>query len=111
MEINNATDEMYLEIGKQLVGEHDAALPLTHSQYIERGKKWFEKKISTFQETICNNEPIKKVFTENSEEKALIMAIADLIASATMGVSPITVATLVVKIGADKFCSTYWKNK
>jgi hypothetical protein len=42
---------------------------------------------------------------DNQDLEALVLAIADLVAGVCLGVSPVTVSVLLVKIGLKKLCS------
>ncbi|MEH1833141.1 MAG: hypothetical protein V7L29_13955 [Nostoc sp.] len=96
---------LYLEIGRELGGKQ--ALPSDRDTLFALASAWMKKKRSQFQSAICNNQNIKDLFKkyEKQEQRVdLILAIGDLIAGITIGVSPLTVSALIVKEGYESLC-------
>lgn len=104
--INLNEDDILELIGIDLANSEKNAFPLSKHQLIQKAKTWFYGREKILQETICNNELIIKYIKDNDTAN-LITAIADLIVSVTHGVSPITVAHLIVKKGLTIFCEKH----
>lgn len=74
---------------------------------IAKGKEVVSKQINIIKESICSNDYITKLAESKSYEDKVILvsAIADLIAATVIGISPITVAALLVKQGVPSLCN------
>lgn len=98
-------DGLLLEIGSDL--DRKSILPRKPSEIIEIADIWFKKKRNQFATIVCGNEKIKRLQDSSNEVNQnvfLAAAVADLISGAITGVSPITVAVLIVKKGLDSIC-------
>lgn len=93
-------DDLYESLGKHLTMRQ--AFPLTKPQQVERGKQWFTAKLTTLRTNICPKVP--QILTKDSDEKTLILSIGDIIATVVIGVPPLVVSALIVKIGVKTFC-------
>jgi hypothetical protein len=93
-------DELFESLGRHLTARQ--AFPLTKSQMVERGQQWFKAKMALFRTYICPKVP--QILAQDSDEKTVILSIADIIANAVIGVPPLMVAALIVKIGVKTFC-------
>ena len=93
-------DDLFESLGKHLTARQ--AFPLTKLQMVERGKQWFTAKLALFRTNICPKVP--QILTQDSDEKTVILSIADIIANAVIGAPPIMVAALIVKIGVKNLC-------
>jgi hypothetical protein len=94
-------DELFETLGRELTGHQ--ALPLPKNEAIKRGRRWFEANVQRFRSAVCDN-PASTAVMNASDSSALVTAIADLIVGYCTGVSPVTVASIVLKIGFTKFC-------
>jgi hypothetical protein len=95
--------DLLARIGRELTANDVGGAPGGRPALIAQGKAWFSSKSADLKKTIC---PKVQEFGElvRTDTVALIAAIADLIASICVGVSPITVAALCVKYGLDRLC-------
>ena len=109
VEIKNNMDTRNLEIEELLasIGSDlsvHQALPLNKKQLVEKGRRWFEANLKKFRATICNSVAAEHIINA-SDEATLIASISDLIAGLCVGVSPVTVATILVKLGLKNLCN------
>ena len=96
-------DELFDSIGKEILSNDLHASPPDKKKNIKLGMNWFEMKKSDFNQVICtDNNALGKI---TSDETLLVSAISDLIAGICIGVTPMTVAYLIVKIGLGRLCS------
>jgi len=92
-------DELYEMIGQELAGK--PMFPLTRNELIQRGRAWYSTNIDNVRAAIC---PHAKTLTEDNDERAAIIAVADLLTGLLIHVTPVTAAALIVKIGIKKLC-------
>jgi hypothetical protein len=100
--LNASTDELFELLGRDLVGKQ--AFPLSSEELIERAKGWFSAQTGRIQAVICTPS-VAEGFIVDSDERKLMLALADLLLKAHFGVGPVTLSSLVVKIGLKKFCN------
>ena len=77
-------------------------------------KDWIKKNKLKIVDVVCNNENVIKcsLSKDRTYGKVLLAtAIADLLGSILTGVSPFTVAVLLVKEGLESFCDEHWNQK
>ena len=98
-------EELYEKIGQEMsvgvgLGEVEP------EEYENRGRRWLNKYRQKLQETICKSQVAKVTLYKNRtwDQTLLIAAIADLLASLSLGVSPVVVAALLVKEGLSQLC-------
>lgn len=102
--LNNLNENELLElIGYDLLQQRKEMLPFGKEKAIEIARKWVEVKLSIFKEKICNDMNIHAKI--ESDIYILATAVSDLIASVCFGVSPITVAYLLIKKGLKNLCN------
>lgn len=94
-------EELYEILGNDLIKGQKQAFPLTQSQIIDRGKKWFNAKVELLRKSVC---PYQKTIATESDEKKALVQVADLVAKLTLGVSPFAIAALLLKIGLKHLC-------
>jgi hypothetical protein len=99
---NRSIDDLLELVGTELMGRNAAADP--KSQVIDRARRWLRQKLATLHPAICGSEVVKQVL-ESSDRVALITAVADVIAGLIVGVSPVTVAAILTKLGLKRLCS------
>ena len=105
--LKKLSEEELLElIGIDLFNLKKEALPSKRKYIIDVAKRWIESKKSALQNEICKSTTVRENL--DSDIMVLTAAIADLIASICFGVSPLTVAYLLVKMGIEKLCYTIW---
>ena len=76
------------------------------------GEVILENAKRTLREQICLAEGVKAAHATTGNSKVLLVAaIVDCIAGATTGVSPVTVAVLLVTEGIDTFCKDLWSDE
>ena len=98
--------ELLVQIGLELTRGEERAVPFDPRELLERGKAWLSAMGKELAERVCTAEV--RALLRESDTPTLIAAIADLVASCCFGVSPITVAYLLVRRGLQKFCSRHW---
>ncbi|WP_309385803.1 hypothetical protein [Cerasicoccus frondis] len=72
----------------------------------EKGRTWFQRHKTELREKVCGTYLAKLAADENGGwDRVLIVAgIADLIANRCVGVSPLSVAALILKLGLNSLC-------
>lgn len=102
--------ELLIKIGMDLAENEMLIAPLSKEALLKKGKNWFEKNYKNFGKTICLNEKVKSFSNySDTDTPTILTAIADLISSICIGVSPFTVAQLILKRGLNTLCKKYWK--
>ncbi|VAW56389.1 hypothetical protein MNBD_GAMMA07-2733 [hydrothermal vent metagenome] len=99
------SNEIYELIGRELsesmeLGETEP------EEYQDRGKRWIKKYKDQLQKTICGGFVAETILNEKRQwdQVLLIASITDLIATLSIGVSPVVIATLLVKEGIEQLC-------
>lgn len=101
--LQKSKDELFLDLGKELVGK--SILPKSRNELISTAKIWWERNIKLITDAICGSEKLRKLLlAENNDDVVLVTAIADLVSGLVTGVSPVTVAALLVKKGVNNIC-------
>jgi len=102
-------EELLFELGNEIRGL--GASPAPKRQIVLQAKEWLTANSKQLNNTICNSEKIKFLANKDDSEGDLIMlvsAISDLIFSLFSGISPMTVAILIVREGLLKYCEKHW---
>ena len=105
------TQELYIRIGRELTGKN--IFPLGDEKLMELSRKWFVDLRSKLKSIVCSNERVQSIFLNQSniqQRISLVFALADLISSLTMNVSPWSVSALLVKEGIDTLCKDIWSS-
>jgi len=102
-------EEIFEKIGAEISSGQDA-FPPGKQDIIKIGKRWWTHNRERLVTNVCRSEVIKSVL-ESGDELALVSAILDLICGIVTGVSPATVAVLIVKLGLEKVCESIWNKK
>ena len=100
--LNASTDELFELLGRDLVGQQ--AFPLSPEELIERAQGWFSAQSATIQAAICSPS-VAESFVAQSDERQLLLVLADILFKANLGVAPLTLSAFVLKIGLKKFCN------
>ena len=78
----------------------------SQEERLRKGEHWLNTNQQKLKEAVCNNAnlqgAISKVGADDNVSLGLLLA--DACASVTIGVPPVFIAALVVKIGFQKFC-------
>ncbi len=103
---NQSLQDLFIQLGKEQHESTSLSVKMpSRNELMKRGKRWWNNNKSKLQWKICNNyEFILKKHSNN--RRLLLIAISDLISDIVLGVSPFTVAAIVLSIGVDSFCST-----
>lgn len=101
-------EEMFEKIGIEISSGQDA-FPPEKQELIRTGKRWWTHRKEHLLNSVCSSDVIKSIF-ESGDELALVVAVLDLISGIVTGVSPATVAVLIVKLGLEKACESMWNN-
>ena len=101
--LNQPLSILLKEIGK----DSSAGMAISPVDPEDAGETWFAKSKSKLRETICQSQSVTTYLEcpKRWDEAVLVAAIADLISSLCVGVSPVTVAALVLKKGLHTLCS------
>lgn len=99
-------EELLQKLGQEL--SHYQALPFTPKQLVLIAKNWLRGNSQKISEKICTSEKIYKLANSENVRKQLILAVCDLLLSLELPVSPLLVATLIVKGSLNEICKTYW---
>ncbi|MBI1746125.1 MAG: hypothetical protein HYR55_06010 [Acidobacteria bacterium] len=77
-----------------------------------KGLEIYENLRGKLQAAICTNQQLRALHdTVGDGKKALLVAaLADLVSGLVVGISPITVAVLMVKDGLEVYCRKLWEN-
>ena len=112
--VNSTESELYERIGmelnsdrKHIFGEKE----LSVKELISKGKKWFAFHKNEIKLLVCNNESVLLLLDAPNSDKnerkiLLISAVADLISSICLNLSPFTVAALVLIVGMEELCGS-----
>ena len=100
--------ELWILLGRQLSVAERKAIPESPEALMKRAQQWFDGKRSELHDAICSN-PQVRVLHERDDVGPLVAAISDLIAGFCIGVSPITVAYLSIRLGIDRLCRDHWE--
>lgn len=104
----NLTEDDLLElIGRDLSEKRRRMLPIPRSKLIKLARAWIDSKTSELREAVCNSVAVRDL-VNNSDSAQLATAIVDLIAGMCTGVSPMTVAYLLIKRQIKVLCSPLW---
>ncbi|MDE3089664.1 MAG: hypothetical protein KGJ80_09835 [Chloroflexota bacterium] len=98
-------EQLYAEIGKELYGS--TAFPPPSRQLVQLARGWLQNKRAAITEKVCSDRTVRLLTSgapKSQDQITLVTAIADLIASIVVGVSPITVAVLLVREGLKALC-------
>jgi hypothetical protein len=103
-------NDLLILIGDDLMSSESRFTAPDTTELVNKANIWLKEQYAQFQCTICNNKVV--LICHNKDDLAgLVVAISDLIASICIGVSPFTVAALIVKMGVDSLCCDTWKSK
>lgn len=101
-------NELLLDLGKQLaLNSERGLLPKSDNELMNDARLWFENKLISFRSALCGSTGLREA-AENEDLATLASAVADLIAGILIGVTPITVAYLLIHYGLDQLCSEEW---
>ena len=100
-------DELYAALGEEVSGPGIAGSS-KNNQLL--GRKWLNKKRAQLSAILCNNSSLRSLCNDSKKETRVILvaSVIDLIASLITGVSPTTVAVILVKEGLNTLCEEAW---
>ena len=104
--LSQPEETLLLEIGKELgltsmkMGEPD------DDELLEDAEQWVSQRMSALRIRICESHvgSLIRIREHKWNDVLLVAAIADLITGLTTGVSPVTVAALLVRRGVSALC-------
>jgi len=98
--------ELLIALGRELAErERNLRLP-GPGELAAKGQVWLDSHLYMLQDKLCKSHEIRSIVAH--EDAALVTAVADLIASYCIGVSPVTVAYLLCKREIGSLCSEIW---
>jgi hypothetical protein len=71
---------------------------------LRRAEELYRSIRESLRDSICNDPRVLALRDDESQKPELVAAIADIVASSTMGVPPFTVAVLILRDGLPKLC-------
>lgn len=103
--LSRTEDELFLEIAHQLNPTGFYVDKREREEKVAAGRKWFADHRLRLAEVICSS-PRVAVWRASAEKSPsmIVTALADLVAGLVIGVSPFTVAALIMKYGLDRLC-------
>jgi len=105
--LSSTEDELLLDLGRALTEEDLGALPQNLDALRERSTRWLNARKTQLQSLICKSEKVQQLATtDNSLE--LLVAVIDVLESATLGTSAAPVAAILCKRGLRKLCAAHW---
>ena len=104
--LNKSIEQLYIELGQQLLSPEYRAFPFPKERYMQRAREWLLENRERLRQIICDHDRVKSFMNSSrlEERVLLISAIVDLISSMCSGISPVTVAVLLVKEGLNSLC-------
>jgi len=99
-------DDLLVQLGTDLVGP--GAMPLKPSELADRARRWLLAQQEFLEAHICTNESIKQFALATTDDSAIAVELAKLLAGLLLPVNPVTLAVLLIKRGLKSFCSTRW---
>lgn len=104
-------ETLYATIGYAVEQQRLGVAPTDRGSLIEHGQAWIRNMSDSFKQLICSNKDVQKYFgadkPSDNEQRAVILLIADLIASMCGIIPAINVSVLLVKIGIKELCNEY----
>jgi hypothetical protein len=97
-------DSLLLELGA--VAGHDA-FPRSP---LQRGSEVYNALRESLRDSICNDARVLSLRDESNRRAELVAAIADIVATSTVGIPPFTVAVLIVRDGLPRLCAKHWQD-
>lgn len=99
-------DELREDLGRQIASNLKLSMPLSYNRLVELSNNWINEQRKNLASYICSDQEVRSLSGSPSTERRIMLAsaIADLISSILVGISPITVAVLIVKEGIETFC-------
>jgi|SRR5271165_742196 len=97
------TNHLFAQIGSSSLED---GLGMADADNVEKGQTWFAKHRKQLQERICDSHlaALTRSQPNRWDNVLLVAAIADLISGICTGVSPFTVAALIIKQGISSLC-------
>jgi hypothetical protein len=99
--------DLFLEIDRQLSPIGFFIDTRAIDKRVESGRNWFQERRARISKNVCSSATLARLREagDSQGKVALLVALADLIASICIGVSPFTVAAIILKLGLDRFCT------
>lgn len=103
--LSRTDDELFLEIAHQLNEPGFYVDKREREEKVAAGRKWFADHKARLAEVVCSS-PRVAAWRASAEKSPnmIFTALADLVAGLVIGVSPFTVAALIMKFGLDRLC-------
>jgi hypothetical protein len=105
--LDMSEDDLLLEIDRELspAGLWIDTRPI--GERVANGRKWLALRRTALTAKLCSSaaRASLKEAAEGPGNGALLIAVADMIAGVVVGISPFTVAALLIKLGLDRLCS------
>src|SRR5690348_5030540 len=77
---------LYIELGSQLTSKQ--AFRLQPSELAERGRRWFAAQSASLSREVCGSVKVRELVENDAPEVLIVTAIADIVASLLLPVSP-----------------------
>jgi hypothetical protein len=102
-------EDLFAEIGSQLVAAN--AGKYNAKQLAEIGRRWLTSNYERIQIAVCTSPRVRSAYEQDSsnpQNKELVAALADVIATLTLGVAPALVSLILIRKGITALCSSRW---
>lgn len=101
------TNDILADIGKETMNSTQYALPSNGLDLIATGKAFLDYHLNEIRRLLCTNQVVIDLSTNNTDEKSLAIAIADILL-ATINFAPVAqVSVLIARIGITRLCKNY----
>lgn len=74
---------------------------------LRRAEEVYRSVRESLRDSICTDPRVIALRSDESQRPELVAAIADIVASATIGIPPFTVAVLILRDGLPKLCGEW----
>lgn len=99
-------DELFEELGAQLLGGGIGAAPRDPDQNGRYGRRWFESRLDQIREQVCGNQGVEVIRTDQMRDPLLQVAtVSDCVASLSGKPAAAVLATLILKVGLNTLCA------
>jgi hypothetical protein len=100
-------DELYSALGKEVAGP---GMTRGTRNLRKLGREWLKAKREQLSAAVCHDPKVRALCEDGKKGGRIILvaAVTDLVASLVVGVSPVTVAVLLVREGLTSLCEGTW---
>ena|ERR1051326_5635029 len=100
-------DNLFAQIGANILGEHRGAFPRPFSKLVEEGHRWFAETETAICNHLCNL-PVARSLVDESDQVHLALTLMGLLGHVVEPVNVACLAIILSRIGIREICSAYW---